>query len=682
MKRKNQNLFNRKTKKHCLMKYQNFSIRYFSLVLLLSIGYLIGSPNLNVKAQSCDANFYGGQVEQGTEARFLDTSNMQADHTWYMGDGTKYTDSGYSFKHDYGQYGTFQVCHVVEDNNCKDSTCRQIQVNCDPNTGFRYKISNKTVDFKGYNYGAISYEWNFGDGSKGQGSNPNHTYSSSGTYTVKLKVTYNQNPKCVDSTTNKVQIQKSNPCNVSADFYYSVNGKTVSFTNQSSTTPYKWYFGDGNTSTKSNPTHTYGSEDTFRVKLLVKDGNNCYDSAIKSVNTVSNSKPCNLTADFSYLQNGYTVSFYGKSNSRVSQYKWDFGDGNTSNKRTPSHTYSKQDTFQVELVMVKSSSCSDTVTKQIWLENDNHIRGALKVNQNTRLDEGIAYLYKYDSCKGVYNKHTHDTFLRADTIDYYFNNLPSGKYYVKAKPTSNSQYSSNYVATYHQNATNWTNADSIVITGIGKSLKGKNINLVKSSNSNGTGNITGYVSGNKAPCPNKRGGGEEALADVPVLLLNEDRDPVDRTLTNESGDYAFEDLDEGQYFVKVDLPGYTTEEDQVSLTSESNNKKVNFEVDEGKVSISDETSGILNHPKGTEIEVYPSPARSNVKVDIITDEMKDLTINVIDMNGQPVQHRDLGSFNGEQTVNLDVSDWNAGPYVLQITDQYGQVKEARQLMVK
>ncbi|HKR05639.1 MAG TPA: PKD domain-containing protein, partial [Bacteroidia bacterium] len=56
-----------------------------------------------------------------------------------------------------------------------------------------------------------------------------------------------------------------------------ING-TVNFTNTSiNATSYLWDFGDGSTSTLTNPSHTYTVVDTFRVQLTAFNGTGCWN---------------------------------------------------------------------------------------------------------------------------------------------------------------------------------------------------------------------------------------------------------------------------------------------------------------------------------------------------------------------------------------------------------------------
>jgi PKD repeat protein len=56
-----------------------------------------------------------------------------------------------------------------------------------------------------------------------------------------------------------------------ADFTTTETSRTVECTNNSSSGTYLWDFGDGNTSTDANPTHTYANDGTFTICLNVTD---------------------------------------------------------------------------------------------------------------------------------------------------------------------------------------------------------------------------------------------------------------------------------------------------------------------------------------------------------------------------------------------------------------------------
>lgn len=90
-----------------------------------------------------------------------------------------------------------------------------------------YTTSSDTVDislgsdvtFTNTSVGAASYEWNFGDGSVvDNSSDPIHSYTATGTYTVTL---ISSNGPCADTTFNTVFVTNSNPTALNTDQYSS-----------------------------------------------------------------------------------------------------------------------------------------------------------------------------------------------------------------------------------------------------------------------------------------------------------------------------------------------------------------------------------------------------------------------------------------------------------------------------
>jgi hypothetical protein len=69
-----------------------------------------------------------------------------------------------------------------------------------------------------------------------------------------------------------------------AAFSYNQSGNKISVTNNSlNASGYRWFFGDGQTDTALNPTHTYAQNGTYTVMLIAKGTNGCSDTSFESV---------------------------------------------------------------------------------------------------------------------------------------------------------------------------------------------------------------------------------------------------------------------------------------------------------------------------------------------------------------------------------------------------------------
>lgn len=280
------------------------------------------------------------------------------------------------------------------------------------------------------NSGIISYSWNFGDGSPAAiGASVNHTYSTSGVYTVTLTTT-GGGATCTATTTVNYFNGTVNCANLNANFTSNINGFNVQFNNTSSAVnngsvgivnSSSWDFGDGNTSNVNFPSHTYATAGSYVVTLI----NNWIDSANQNVY---------CTDSISQL---ITVST--PPNVISGNITWD----STNSAMTISST------FKVWLITFDSST-----------------------NIITAVDSLIT--------SGINGQTT-----------YTFNNEPSGIYRVKAAVVNGTPLANMLAPTYHFASTYWGNAMLINHTG-GSSIN-KHIHMQAGTSTNGPGFISGNV---------------------------------------------------------------------------------------------------------------------------------------------------------------------------------------------
>ena len=129
-----------------------------------------------------------------------------------------------------------------------------------------------TVIFSSTSTNTTTHDWDFnGDGVlDATGTSVSYTYNDAGSYTVALTAT---GPNGVDTLTrtNYVTVSPSPPLALfSANTTTGKKDLRVEFTNESIRySSSSWNFGDGNSSSDTNPIHTYTTSGTFDVSLSV-----------------------------------------------------------------------------------------------------------------------------------------------------------------------------------------------------------------------------------------------------------------------------------------------------------------------------------------------------------------------------------------------------------------------------
>lgn len=164
-----------------------------------------------------------------------------------------------------------------------------------PTAGFTYSCTAAVCTFTSTSTdvapGTITgYEWDFGDNSTADVSNPSHTYAitAPSDFTVTLTVTDNEGGTDVETQTISVTPVNTPP---TAGFTYSCNAAVCSFTSTSTDvapgtiTTYAWTFGDGGTADGSNPTHSYAitAPADFTVTLTVTDNEGATDVETQTI---------------------------------------------------------------------------------------------------------------------------------------------------------------------------------------------------------------------------------------------------------------------------------------------------------------------------------------------------------------------------------------------------------------
>ena len=215
--------------------------------------------------------------------------------------------------------------------------------------------------------GNPTYQWNFGDGNTSTLQNPLHTYTTGGYYVVQLNLTTSLG--CSSSYLDTIFV--GGGC--TANYSYSVNpSNAVSFYNQSypnTGSSYSWDFGDGNSSTSTNPVHTYSNAGIYVAILNVTtaSGNTCskYDTVYVNY--------CNAFFTSTAGNNGNVTFNNYSAASNQTVYAWDFGDGSNQvykfDKSAVSHTYTTSGLYWITLSLADSvSGCISTYSDSVYIQ--------------------------------------------------------------------------------------------------------------------------------------------------------------------------------------------------------------------------------------------------------------------------------------------------------------------------
>lgn len=206
-------------------------------------------------------------------------------------------------------------------------------------------------------------QWSFGDGQFASGATVTHQYAGPGVYEVSY---FASDPGCCGY--NSTEITVTVPA--IADFTHVVNCTNVCFNDNSaflpaySITNWDWNFGDGNTSTATNPCHTYAVPGTYTVTLEITLDNGCKAIVTKSVTAIGP----NISATVQPVACNQPVNFTGTVISgNVVEWDWDFGNGQGSNSQNAQHTYTVAacTTYTPTLTATDGNGCSYTVSSSI-----------------------------------------------------------------------------------------------------------------------------------------------------------------------------------------------------------------------------------------------------------------------------------------------------------------------------
>ncbi|MCF8459189.1 MAG: PKD domain-containing protein [Flavobacteriales bacterium] len=369
-------------------------------------------------AQDCcngfEANFTYHSTQTPHRIEFQNLSSGNSTFiVWNFGDGT--TSNGANPDHTYSEPGIYQVCVVIENNDCRSELCYEVAVEtANPCNDFLadYLWSVNPSNSLGVQFDNISpspsnhYIWHFGDGSSSDNQEPYHEYSEGGMYQVCLVL---ESGDCRSEYCREVCVTAPAPepptaancCDgFEANFNYfsTQTANRIEFQNQSEGDWdfIVWNYGDGTTSNLNSPDHIFPHPGIYQVCVVIESNDGCRSELCYEVPVETTPNPCNdFLADFVWNEHidSLGIQFENISQGNAGVYIWHFGDGSTSHDQDPYHEYAHPGVYQVCLVVENNDGCRSEYCRSVCVEDFNPCAGfevsfnwSAGVNNNHRIE--------------------------------------------------------------------------------------------------------------------------------------------------------------------------------------------------------------------------------------------------------------------------------------------------------
>jgi len=370
-----------------------------------------------------------------------------------------------------------------------------------------------------------------------------------------------------------------------------------------------------------------------------------------------------LQARFKYVQkqsdDRHTFMFVDQTKGKdIIEWDWDFGDGGTSNIQNPSHVFNAHGLYKITLnvtAVINNVLKTSVITKQLYISDREYFHmGGHVFSEYFPIDVGYAYLYMVDS---------HERYISIDTVAfdtlgyYFFYQIPSGKYVVKAEPMNQSQYYGTLLPTYYGDKLFWEDCVTIDLT---NTCWEYNINLGHADGFyDGEGSIEGNVVYDNLPTTFKN----YSAVGVNIYLFDESDNLLTCRYSDDFGDFDFDQIELSSYKLYPEITGVEAEKVDIELTIDKPvvddieiiifANSVSYVIPIEEINLSD----IVGLP-------YPNPTSETLKIPLNLPNINTASYEIYNMYGQLIRTSKVNVTNNDNVFEVSIVGVKNGSYIL------------------
>lgn len=346
-------------------------------------------------------------------------------------------------------------------------------------------------------------------------------------------------------------------------------------------------------------------------------------------------------------------------------YNWSFGDstfatsvGNTG----MDHIYASPGTYNVCLTATTSNGLTYTSCSTVTITNQGifTLAGMVLANGSCLQEPVMVELY------GLQNNYYQSMTVNGgpDSCFYYFQTpltAQPSQYIIRATPMTNP----NFIPTYFGDVLFWGDATLIYPVQNAYNL---HINLLANIYDTipGLGMVGGTITGNGVTVNSVFNGTPISTVfnvnACRVIILNSSNQPVGFAFVNPDGSFSVNNLQAGDYFLRIDNPKVPSASIPFSIGAGNSSATVNFAATEAGISVITNTG---NLKKRASLDIWPNPAGNQLFV-------KGLHGSVRILNAQGKQVMETSD-----ATSINISSLPAGIYTVNGAEANGRIVSAR-----